>query len=160
MHAILIACSFSVNLDIHGSVWNSKIPNPDPPMYGNYRPYIKNPLLPAYTSSQYTYTTSQLPEELDKLLVEKIKSKKRQKIIENFKIIEEVKKLEEKMINIKSLNQISRNNNNIGILDDINIPLYQMLDWLEFLEWKIISISTIGNGCSQIILKKDHIFNS
>ena len=158
MHAILIACSFLVNLDIHGSVWNSNIPNPEPPMYGNYRSYIKNPLLPVYTSSQYTYTASQLPEELDELLVEKIKSKKRQKIIENFKIIEEVKKLEEKMINIKSLNQISINNN--GILDDINIPLYQMLDWLEFLEWKIISISTIRNSCSQIILKKEYIFNS
>ena len=71
---------------------------------------------------------------------------------ENFKIIEEIKKVEEKMINIKSLNQISINNN--GILDDINIPLYKMLDWLEFLEWKIISISTIRNSCSQIILKK------
>lgn len=152
MHAILIACSFSVKLDIHGSVWNSQIPNPDPPMYGNYRSYIKNPLLPTYISSRYTYTTSQLPEELDELLVEKIKSKKRQKIIENFKIIEEIKKLEEKMINIKSLNQISINNN--GILDDINIPLYQMLDWLEFLKWKIISISTIRDSCSQIILKK------
>ena len=158
MHAILIACSFLVNLDIDGSVWDSNIPNPEPPMYGNYRSYIKNPLLPAYTCLQYTYSTSQLPKELDELLVEKIKSKKRQKIIENFKIIEQIKKLEEKMINIKSLNQISINNN--GILDDINIPLYQMLDWLEFLEWKIISISTIRDSCSQIILKKEHIFNS
>lgn len=153
MHAILIACSFVVNLDIHGSVWNPNIPNPDPPMYGNYRSYIKNPLLPAYISSRYTYTTSQLPEDLDKLLVEKIKSLKRQKIIENFKIMLEIKQLEEKMINIKSINQISINDN--GILDDIDIPLYQMLDWLEFLEWKIINISTIRGSCSQIIIKKN-----
>lgn len=158
MHAILIACAHLINYDIHGSVWNPNIPNPEPPIYGNYRSYIKNPLLPAYTSSRYTYTFSQLPEDLDKLIVEKIKSKKRQKIIENFKKINEVKQLEEKMIDIESLNQISINNN--GILDDINIPLYQMLDWLEFLEWKIISISTTRDSCSQIILKKQHIFKS
>jgi len=157
MYAILIACSIVLKLNDDRSVWNSDIPNPNPIIYGNYRSDIKNPILPTYEVTKYTYTNSQLPNDLDKIIVDKIKSIKRQQILENFIKIENIKEIEEEMMYIESVNQISINNQKNSILDDINIPLYQMLNWLNFLEWEIINISPTKNMCSQIILQKKFI---
>ena len=66
MYAILIACSIVLKLNDDRSIWNSSILNPNPIINRNYRSHIKNPQSPTYEVTKYTYTNSQLPNDLDK----------------------------------------------------------------------------------------------
>lgn len=98
---------------------------------------IKNPKPPVFQVQQCTYTNSDFPTDLDEALVNKHKSVKLQKMVDD------KNEDEDEMIalgEITSVNQIhmtcSHPKKNTS-LDDIFIPLPLMLEWICDEGWKL-----------------------
>lgn len=164
MYAILIVETVVVLLCKDKLEWYPKIPNSEQTslprgIVPSYSSYIDNPIQPAYQICRNTYTNSQLPSELDHLVVDKYKSIKRQLIMESFYEFCDIKNIESDMAHVNSVNQISikkqGNEHQPGPLDNIHIDLREILDLAENHGWKIL-FSTSNHHQSQFILHKGH----
>lgn len=151
MHAVLRVVSTTVQLCADGAPWVSRVPNPVPPdewyrhrgdLGSSWSKFIPNPKNPTYQVTRNTYANSELPADLDGAIVENIKALERQKVADEGG---DVVALDDSMQDVRSINQIGMLHFP-SVLDDVNVHLPLMLDWMAELGW------TVAGGDGKVII--------
>lgn len=173
-HAILrVATSVKLMASMDHE-WPSMVQNPDP---NGCPSMVENPIPPAFQIVQHSYTNSELPRMDDEAIVRRIKSLKMQKDLElkqkgyessdddheqdkgknKRKKNKKQKEARDKWPNIKSINQIGIYSvypkYPPGPLDDIHVHLPLMLDWLEELGWRVLTMTNEFRTCDYLLVK-------
>ena len=176
-HAILrVATSVKLMASMDHD-WPSMVQNPDP---DGCPSEVENPIPPAFQIVQHNYTNSELPRMVDAAIVKRIKSLKMQKTLElkqkgdessdddnnndqqekgknKHKNNKKQKEVRDKWPNIKSINQIGIYSvypkYPLGPLDDIHVHLPLMLDWLEELGWRVLTMTNEYRTCDYLLVQ-------
>ena len=173
-HAILrVATSVKLMASMDHE-WPSMVQNPDP---NGCPSMVENPIPPAFQIVQHSYTNSELPRMVDTAIVKRIKSLKMQKELElkqkgyessddddekdkgmnKQKKKKKQKEARDKWPNIKSINQIGIYSvypkYPPGPLDDIHVHLPLMLDWLEELGWRVLTMTNEYRTCDYLLVQ-------
>ena len=178
-HAILrVATSVKLMASMDHE-WPSMVQNPDP---NGCPSEVENPIPPAFQIVQHSYTNSELPRMVDTAIVKRIKSLKMQKDLElkqkgyessddddddekdkgmnkknKKKKDKKQKEVRDKWPNIKSINQIGIYSvypkYPLGPLDDIHVHLPLMLDWLEELGWRVLTMTNEYRTCDYLLVQ-------
>jgi hypothetical protein len=178
-HAILrVATSVKLMASMDHE-WPSMVQNPDP---NGCPSMVENPIPPAFQIVQHNYTNSELPRIVDMAIVKRIKTSKMQKLFElkqkgyesgddddddnnhqqdkgknKRKKNKKRKEVCDKWPNIKSINQIGIYSvypkYPLGPLDDVHISLPTMLNWLEELGWRVLTMTNEYRTCDYLLVQ-------